>query len=492
MAQRPRGLFKRLSEALFEEVKHDGTTPAADAPESEAAPETAGESDVEIDFLEPADEAVEPAPPPEVDLIAQMDEEAKAEAPRRSAVETAAAHAKFESRLNRVMQDRPQSIVGKMQMLDLDALRAQVGDRWQQVADRAAAIAQQVISHRLAPTDVFAPYEDNGFIMLFAELNEQQAKLKAAAIAREIREKLVGELGGEDRAWIKAFVCTVPELVTGTAPEEVLPTLDAALTKTPDVAPPPGSSQATDPELRKRVGEIGIIFRPSLFMARKLIAIYDCRAQRLDTLDRLYTGAFAYWRADPPMVFEIDRSALQLALRQVRVVAEMQPAPLIQVTLHAASLLAISGGQLVDLCRTLDPAFRRQLVIEIAGATIGTSVTPRLQDAVQLVQPFCRGVIARVRPGFTDIERLARYGFTSVGIDLDDPEVDIAPALLKIDVLPLARLASVAKLQSYLYGIKTPDVARAARAAGFSYLNGLAIAGEVMAPGKLEAFAGAV
>jgi hypothetical protein len=119
-------------------------------------------------------------------------------------------------------------------------------------------------------------------------------------------------------------------------------------------------------------------------------------------------------------------------------------------------------------------------------------MTPRLQEAVQQMQPFCRGVLIRLKPGFTDIDRLARYGIVSVGLDLDDPEIYLAPAMLKIDVLPLARAAHVAKLQAYLYGVKTPEIARAARDAGFDYLNGPAIAGEVMAPAKLQAFGGAI
>jgi hypothetical protein len=481
MAQRPRGLFKRLSEALFEEVQ----ATAEPEPSAESA-----ESEAEIGFLDPPETAAPAAVrPPPVDLIAQMDEQA---ASQRSAsvVAVAAAQAGFEVRLARIVKDRPQSVAGKMQMLDLESVRALVGDRWQEVAARAASIAEQVMAHRLAPTDVFAPYEESGYIMLFAELNEQQAKLKAASIAREIRERLVGELGGEDRDWVKAFVCKVPEMTTGTAALDIA-SLDAALVKTVNVAPPP-IAQAADPELRKRVGEIGIIFRPTLFVPRKMMSIYDCRAQRLDALDRLHVGAYAYWRADAPMVFEIDRAVLQLALRQVRLIAEAPPAPLVQVTLHASSILAISGGQLVDLCHGLDAPLRRHLVIEIAGANIGSGVTPRLHEAVQAVQPFCRGVIARVKPGFTDLQRLARFGFVSVGMDLDDPEIEVAQAMIRIDVLPLARLAHVAKLQAYLYGVATPEIARAARDAGFDYLNGPAVAGEVMAPAKLQAFGGAI
>src|SRR5262249_9504997 len=160
------------------------------------------------------------------------------------------------------------------------SLRAQVGERWEDIAARAAQIAEQVIGHRLAPTDVYAPYEESGFIMLFAELTEPQAKLKAAAIAREIRERLIGELGGsEDKEWLRAFVCEVPAPAAGAA--EPIPIIDAALIKTPDVAPPPTSHVAADPELRKRIGEIGIMFRPTLFVARKVVSIYNCQAQRL-------------------------------------------------------------------------------------------------------------------------------------------------------------------------------------------------------------------
>src|SRR4051812_14375482 len=293
---RPRGLIKRLTESLFKEVK-----PAA---EPEPGEETA--------VVETAETAAD-------DLITEkMGAPAPAKAGGsavRSPVALAAAQAAFEVRLQRIAEDNPKTTAGKLQLLDLDSLKAAVGERWQEVADRASAIAEQVIQHRLAPSDVFAPYEETGFIMLFAELNEQQAKLKSAAIAREIRERLVGELGGQDKSWIKAFVCKMPEVSVGAAP--TIKMLDEALGKAPDIAPPP-SSHHTDPALKKRIGEIGIIFRPTLFQPKKVLSIYDCRAQRLDGADRLHVGAHAYARGDAPMVFEIDREVLIMAVRQMR------------------------------------------------------------------------------------------------------------------------------------------------------------------------------
>src|SRR5690348_13460159 len=196
---RPRGLIKRLTESLFEEVKP-------------ASPGEPGEEDAPADLAEAE---------PDADLITvEMGRpEPPADAPAvRSPAALAAAQAAFEVRLQRIVEDNPKTTAGKLQLLDLDALKEAVGERWQEVADRAHGIAEQVIQHRLAPSDVYAPYEETSFIMLFAELNEQQAKLKSAAIAREIREKLVGELGGEDKSWIKAFVCKLPGISSGTAP----------------------------------------------------------------------------------------------------------------------------------------------------------------------------------------------------------------------------------------------------------------------------------
>jgi GGDEF domain-containing protein len=464
----PRGLFKRLAESLFEEVK-----PTSEPEPTEAA--ALAEGGAEPDAADLITAAMGLPPPTEAPSTAL-----------RSPASLAAAQAAFEVRLQRIAEDNPKSTAGKLQLLDLESLRAAVGERWQEVADRASSIAEQVIQHRLAPSDVFAPYEDTSFVMLFAELNEQQAKLKSAAIAREIRERLVGELGGEDRSWIKAFVCKIPEVSAGSAPTIAL--LDKALGKAPDVAPAP-SSHHTDPALKKRVGEIGIIFRPTLFQPRKILSIYDCRAQRLDAADRLHVGAHAYARADAPMVFEIDREVLTMAVRQLRATGENATAPLVQVMLHAGSLLAISGGQLVDIAHGLPQPLRRHLVVEMAGIGGGAGLIPHLGDAVKLVQPFCRAVIARIWPGVTDLDRLARYGFVSIGIDLDDPDIHMTAAAFKMDVLPLARLAHAAKLQAYLYGLTSAELARAASGAGFDYLNGPAIAAEVAQPAPVQAFA---
>src|SRR5205823_3945717 len=71
--------------------------------------------------------------------------------------QTAAAQARFEVRIADVARNLGRGAAGKLQLMQLDALRAELGERWPAIAERVREIAEQVLSRRLATIDVFAP-----------------------------------------------------------------------------------------------------------------------------------------------------------------------------------------------------------------------------------------------------------------------------------------------------------------------------------------------
>jgi diguanylate cyclase (GGDEF)-like protein/PAS domain S-box-containing protein len=96
-------------------------------------------------------------------------------------------------------------IAGKIQLVGLEEVKAALGDRWQSHAERILSIAARIIKNRLNPKDICSPTADCGFVICFAEGTEEEAAFKAAAIAREVRDRLIGESDDPSRAAVTAI-----------------------------------------------------------------------------------------------------------------------------------------------------------------------------------------------------------------------------------------------------------------------------------------------
>lgn len=86
----------------------------------------------------------------------------------------------------------PVLVAGKIQLIGLDAIRASLGERWGSLAERAMASAEHVLARRLGASDTFSRTTDCGFVVCFHDTTEEEAGFRAAAIAGEIRTRLLG------------------------------------------------------------------------------------------------------------------------------------------------------------------------------------------------------------------------------------------------------------------------------------------------------------
>ncbi|WP_395830048.1 hypothetical protein [Elstera sp.] len=494
------GFLKRLADALFEEEPEPSPMPRPKpAAQRPVAEQTVGDPAPGLDPAFDSNEAAQISarlaalhdedgrvPVNHAPVDWDFDEDFGALAVTEKATDVAVSQVVFAAKLQEVIEKGDKGSAGKLQLLNLDEIKREAGDRWEQMAEKAQVIAEQVIRHRLAPSDVVAPYDDHSFIVLFAELTEEQARLKAAAIAREVRERLLGELGVKDHGWVKAFVTDIETLqnaAAGATPEEAVLSWNRVFEAEEDCAPPLPGPQTIDAELQSRLGEVGISYRPTLMTAKGVIGIYVPHILRLDALNRIHMGAAAFPHNDAAVTFEMDKAAAKRAVDQVRIALKAgQHTGLLHITLHTGSLVTHSSGLIIDMFRALPPEFRRFFIIGINTQTPGVPQT-KLWEALAAIQPFCRSVTAQVTTEFSDFDRLARAKVSAVGIDLEEPDIgDITPTSLTRAILPLAKHAAKAGLQSYLYGIKRREIARAAKDAGFTYLNGPAIAANTAQP----------
>jgi diguanylate cyclase (GGDEF)-like protein/PAS domain S-box-containing protein len=115
---------------------------------------------------------------------------------------------------------RPVVVVGgKIQLIGLNDVKAALGDSWPAHAERAMMLAESILRKRLAPQDHFSRTADHGFVISFAHGTETEAPARAAIIAREIRNRLIGDAddpaGSAVTAVTRSFTLEPDELEGG-------------------------------------------------------------------------------------------------------------------------------------------------------------------------------------------------------------------------------------------------------------------------------------
>jgi PAS domain S-box-containing protein len=90
--------------------------------------------------------------------------------------------------------------IGRVERVSLQAVRAACGETWEKMSSRLLMMAESVVKHRIGPRDVFARSVNADFMIWFATGDEKETAACVAIITREIRIRLLGELGESDVA----------------------------------------------------------------------------------------------------------------------------------------------------------------------------------------------------------------------------------------------------------------------------------------------------
>jgi GGDEF domain-containing protein len=134
----------------------------------------------------------------------------------------------FESRLQQFLSQNRVSadvVSGRVHLLDTQDIRNRFGSRWEKVTHQVHRTIQDTLKNRLGKKDFFTRYDADTYIMMFGDSSEQEAKLKCAILADEIKSKILGD--GESELAGSLGVQTVITQVDGSVAIESLPSADA-------------------------------------------------------------------------------------------------------------------------------------------------------------------------------------------------------------------------------------------------------------------------
>ena len=159
---------------------------------------------------------------------------------------------------------------------------------------------------------------------------------------------------------------------------------------------------------------------------------------------------------------------------RLRLAANRGEAPRLIVPLNGVALgVRAVAGVFAAECRGLEKAFRDQLVFEIFNLPKDLSPS-QVDDIAVLLFSFCRQYLARPNPGTSEFKVFTNCNFSGISLNLQDkpwPVEQLTPFLRDF-----VQGAEYNRLETYLHGVGTRDVADVAVQCGIGYMDGTAVA----------------
>ncbi len=321
-------------------------------------------------------------------------------------------------------------VAGKIRLIGLEEVRAALGDRWPAAAERAMAAAEHIIRRRCGPRDTYGRTEDSGFVICFADATEEEAAFRASMIARDIRNRLIGEGETPSAAHVSAITASV---------------------QVPDIPNQPISAFAEliEERLQTRLtqieGEARTRLKASVEEATCELEAVCGRdpddvvaqfAQLPASVERSICSALAALPQQESRDFDVDRMLLGLATEQaVRGLLDGSNRPVLATVSFDVFHSRGRTDRYIEACQKLDPRLRQRLILILSQLPPGIPKS-RILECVTRLRPFCRGV-----------------GFAVD--DLEAPSIDLSAAAVPIialtaETLQRAKGAATGRLAKFV------------------------------------------
>lgn len=275
-------------------------------------------------------------------------------------------------------------VAGKIRLVGLEDVRAALGPRWPEMADRAMQCAEHVARKRLGPSDSFSRTDDEGLMICFGGLTEEEASFRAAMIGREITQRLIGMNHDPATARVTAIAAMV-ELSEGKLDSAALPRL-------------------LEERLGARRAEIEARARDTLRHAmRDTRCVLEMVSQRDGrqvahyarlplAAERRIVAAAGALPLDELGDFDVDALRLQLAMeRAAEASIEGVGLPLLVEVSFSVFDTRGRTKRLLDACVRLPAAMREQLTIILIERQDDLPEA-RLRDCLARLRPYCREI----------------------------------------------------------------------------------------------------
>jgi hypothetical protein len=141
-------------------------------------------------------------------------------------------------------QSLDQFAAGQIQLLNLESVRDELGDRWSKVEHQVHLLVEATLRRILTASDIFTQIDEFEYLVIFPNLTEQKASALMYVAAAQIRQKLFGRDPAFAAIRLNATVTKVTKDAIQNAADPVAALHEAALL---------GQPAALEPELEEKL-----------------------------------------------------------------------------------------------------------------------------------------------------------------------------------------------------------------------------------------------
>lgn len=389
--------------------------------------------------------------------------------------------------LARTLANSHQASAGHVQFIGLERLRDHLGGNWDKEKERVHAAADSVIRGYLLKGDIHRRIDDVSFVVVFASLGREAARMKCVLIADDIVKRLVG--ADVDLSLVLIRTAVLKE--DGEVVLQQVADLDGlvrhiAQLPPEDPATPLESWLAADPQDRRQrldwcLRSAEYRFQPLWCVYRGTVFLYRVQPSRRARTGQVLSGYRLLPQPDDPdAVLELDLRSVQAAVPELARARDKGLRHLIGLTVHFETVASVKRRlRLVNVLQRVPEHLRASLVCTIAAVPPGLSQS-KLNEITSGLRPFFRLFTAILRSPDSDLRLFADAKLYAVGVSLPPGQ-----ELIDVAGLEIRRLCKEARrlgLKTHLHDLASPSLLRHTMALGFDYIDGDAVAPVVERP----------
>ncbi len=373
----------------------------------------------------------------------------------------------IEDRIRERLAQSGKALTGKVFLVGLDQMHPDVGKQDSRAARTLEVAMDSAIRKRIGDGDYMARIDGYGFLIIFGDVAEEEARLKCALMVDQITRFLFGDKIVQGAVEVKAVVAEVDGSIDVEG-VSITDTISQLLDQAAETAAAVGGVEnVTAGREKADAKDIQFIFRPMWDVKRRVISTYVCIPIVASKISSGYHFGYGA-HADTAV---LDFQTLNHAVTEMQALLKKGRKLLIGLSVHIDTLMTPKHrlGYTAQL-QSIPDEVRQYLVYEIVGATQGLPEI-RMLEFVTLLRQFCRNVIARVSlSGDLQLNALKRSGVVAIG---DEFSLNSrAEALTIAEIETFAEAANDAGLNTYLHGLRSLSLAVAATAAGIDFIDG--------------------
>ncbi len=374
-------------------------------------------------------------------------------------------------------------VAGKVQLLDLQAVRERTRKSSHRPADSIDVFAQRAIERHLTEADFFAPYKDN-YLIAFGELSKEEAQLKCGLIAEEISRWLF-RTKTSDYVAVKTVVAKVhrdKDLKGLQGIEAVALAFERAEMS---MGRETGNAEAGEtPSSSILPLDLQFFYRPMWHVRRKVVSTFECTPARSGSSGQFLIGDEVLRNPDDPAaIAELDVKTLCKVINDLHEEAKREQRRLLALPVHYSTLNDKNVRQLyLGLWHQVPEILRRAIVVELVGLPKGVQNSRMLEMSLML-KSLTRARIVCLGLDDPDFTAVSDGRFFAVGADLrghPDPESKLIQRMEDF-----AEKASQHGFSTYIHGLESLSLTTAAVCAGFHFIDGDVITSLIDAPKQM-------